>query len=57
MHLISDKREFSGARTLTTLEEAVPSSASLTLHQRQYWAWVPQRKAASGSVESLASCA
>jgi ERCC4-related helicase len=28
---------------------------SLTLHQRQYWAWLLQRKAASGSVESLAS--
>ena len=29
--------------------------ANLTHHQRQYWAWVLQRKAASGSVESLAS--
>jgi hypothetical protein len=28
---------------------------SLTLHQRQYWAWLLQRKAASGSVESVAS--
>ena len=31
------------------------SRTSLTLHQRQYWAWLLQRKAASGSVESLAS--
>jgi ERCC4-related helicase len=28
---------------------------SLTLHQRQYWAWLLQRKAASDSVESFAS--
>jgi len=28
---------------------------SLTLHQRQYWAWLLQRKAAGGSLESLAS--
>ena len=35
-------------------ERAVPPG-SLTHHQRQYWAWVLQRKAASGSVESLAS--
>jgi hypothetical protein len=30
-------------------------AAPLTLHQRQYWAWLLQRKAASDSVESLAS--
>lgn len=28
---------------------------SLTLHQRQFWAWLLQRRAASDSVESLAS--
>jgi SNF2 family DNA or RNA helicase len=28
---------------------------SLTLHQRQYWAWLLKRRAASDSVESLAS--
>ena len=36
------------------VKQQVPSG-SLTLHQRQYWAWLLQRKAASGSVESLAS--